>query len=630
MKYAIFSDIHANLQAWNAVLADLAVHEVDELICLGDIVGYGPRPAETLASVYAHVHHFLLGNHEAAIAGRFDRSQFNEDAWRMIDWTAKQLDDNAVRFFAGLPLVFEIPGGPCPAVCVHGAMHQPEEFNYLMEDEDARLSWAACDAPLIFAGHTHVAQVHVLDGDAVTACEAADFVPEPGQRYIVNVGSVGMPRERDFRACYCIFDAATGAVTFHHTAYDVGAFRRDVAGRLGESAQARALLEAFESKRTRPLREQLDFAPRGKSVSGAIPEAAAAAPATAGAGGRRPPRQIRLKVSKPADGPDPREVRKAAQARARAFTAKVITLIVIFVVLVSAGGAYWFLHRNAGSPPAAAAPADVDRPAIAILPPPSRPAPAVPPAAPPVAAAVPRPRESPLLTPPPPDRTLAADLTRPAAPAGEDAVHAHVPEMKDYQLVYELDLARMGRVIRYDVDRRADITAPFDRIAYALELRQGTEETRYVWVSMDAFTTDLALIGIPTAASRASFQRTVSDLNVFSNVEGVTTGTGLKGNLEFWPNNYKIPNEANVPGAANHVHDFGDAMASPLDGYGSMQVHNYEAKQTLFALNHWGMGGGRADLGIGNNPHGEHPDWTFMKNSGAYAYKRLRVFVRCR
>ena len=146
---------------------------------------------------------------------------------------------------------------------------------------------------------------------------------------------------------------------------------------------------------------------------------------------------------------------------------------------------------------------------------------------------------------------------------------------------------------------------------------------------MDAFTDSLDKIGVPTAKSGARFQQNVANMNVYSNVKGIVTRNGIKaGNLEFWPNNYGPANSANVPNASGQVWDFGDEPAGGADGYGSMQVHNHAAKQTLFALNHW-TEGSRADLGIGNQPTG-NPDWTFAANAGSYQAKRLRVLVRCK
>jgi sialate O-acetylesterase len=224
---------------------------------------------------------------------------------------------------------------------------------------------------------------------------------------------------------------------------------------------------------------------------------------------------------------------------------------------------------------------------------------------------------------------LPAGAFRAGTVPKRDLLQLKVPEAKDYRLVYDLDLGKLGRDIQYDVDNHASITQPFDRIAYFLELQQADGNTEYLYVSMDAFTRDLEKIGVPTVKAGAHFQQNVANLDVYSNVKGIVSGMNLAGgNIEFWPNNYAPGNSANVPNASADVYDFGDEPTDSPDGYGSMQVHNHDAKQTLFAVNHWSEGG-RADIGIGNQPS-NNPDWTFSANAGSYAVKRLRVFVRLR
>ena len=224
---------------------------------------------------------------------------------------------------------------------------------------------------------------------------------------------------------------------------------------------------------------------------------------------------------------------------------------------------------------------------------------------------------------------LPAGAFRAGTVPKRDLLALKVPEAKDYQLVYDLDLGKLGPEITYDADNHSKIQQPFDRIAYFLELEGADKNTQYLYVSMDAFTDALDKIGVPTVKSGAHFQRNVANMNVYSNVKGIVTGTGLRGgNIEFWPNNYGPANSANVPNASSQVWDFGDEPADPLDGYGSMQVHNHDARQTLFALNHW-KEGSHADLGIGNQPTG-NPDWTFAGNAGSFQAKRLRVLVHCK
>ncbi len=204
---------------------------------------------------------------------------------------------------------------------------------------------------------------------------------------------------------------------------------------------------------------------------------------------------------------------------------------------------------------------------------------------------------------------------------------AQIDEAKQYRLVYALDCSALGERIAYDIDNSAADAASFDRIAYFLELQQEGRPVQYAWVSMDAFTNELGKIAVPTIASGAFFQRAVANLIVVSNVKEVATGSFSEGgNIEFWPNNYAPGNSAHVANASDTLFDFGDQPSDPQDGYGSMQVHNHGAQQTVFALNHW-RAGQQADLGIGSSP-GQSRDWTFAANAGSYTVKKLRVLVR--
>jgi sialate O-acetylesterase len=222
---------------------------------------------------------------------------------------------------------------------------------------------------------------------------------------------------------------------------------------------------------------------------------------------------------------------------------------------------------------------------------------------------------------------LPASAFRAGTVPNRDPLGLNVPEVKYYSLVFDLDLGKLGATITYDADNHTKLQQPFDRIAYFLELQREDGSMQFVYASMDAFTDALGKIGIPTAESGAHFQQNVSHLNIYSNVREITTGTNLAGgNIEFWPNNYGPGNSANVPNALGDVFDFGDQPADPVNGYGSMQIHNHAAKQTLFAINHWSMGNS-ADIGIGNQNKG-NPDWTFAGNAGSYKAKRLRVLVR--
>ena len=196
---------------------------------------------------------------------------------------------------------------------------------------------------------------------------------------------------------------------------------------------------------------------------------------------------------------------------------------------------------------------------------------------------------------------------------------------KDYQLVYSLDLKRLGATIQYEVDQSATVDE-FDRVGYLLELVPSSGSPRNTFVTLPAFTTNVARIGIPTAKSGAHFQTLIKDLNVYSDVKGIVQGEGIEtGNIEFWPNNYAPQNKANVPGAAN-TYDFGDTPSDPVNGYGCLQIHNHGARQTLIAVNHWGAGQS-ADIGTGNASNA-NPDWTFSANAGSYTSAHLKIYVR--
>jgi sialate O-acetylesterase len=224
---------------------------------------------------------------------------------------------------------------------------------------------------------------------------------------------------------------------------------------------------------------------------------------------------------------------------------------------------------------------------------------------------------------------LPAGAFRAGTVPKRDLLTMNVPEAKDYQLVYDLDLAKLGRTIAYTEDNRKKIGKEFDRVAYFMELQNASGESQFVYVSMDAFTTDLGKIGVPAVGSDARFQQNVANMNVYSNVKGIVAGKGLAGgNIEFWPSNYGQANSAGVPNASGETYDFGDQPDGAADGYGCMQVHNHDSRQTLFALNHW-IEGEKADIGIGNNPE-KQPDWTFTANAKSYQAKRLRVFVHCK
>lgn len=257
MRIAVISDIHANLQAWNAVLLDIRSLKADMIICLGDVVGYGPNPAETLAAAYRQVNHFVLGNHDAALAGKLDPDLFNPAARAMLEWTRTRVGDNARRFFDRVPLI--LAAGLFR--CAHGDLAAPEQFNYVIDPADALPSWKAFPEQLLFTGHTHQPCIFII-GQSGTPhrIEPADFELEAGKRYLVNVGSVGQPRDGDARAGYCLLDTMQNALYWRRIPFDIDAYRSALRS-AGLDECASYFLHHDPRAAVPPLRELLDFNP---------------------------------------------------------------------------------------------------------------------------------------------------------------------------------------------------------------------------------------------------------------------------------------------------------------------------------------------------------------------------------
>lgn len=228
MRYAVFSDIHANLQAWNAVLEDMRELEADVLVCLGDVIGYGPMPEQVLTSVRAETQNFVIGNHDAAAVGVYiDSDLFNDHAKHAIEWTREQLSEDSKRFLAETPLTLETED----ILFVHAEISEPSRFGYVTDIHSAAENLVSNDHFLTFVGHTHHPIIFARDPNGEThGLSDEDCQLQEGNRYIVNVGSVGEPRDPDdVRARYVIYDDDTREVFFRRIEFDHGAYRKDLA-----------------------------------------------------------------------------------------------------------------------------------------------------------------------------------------------------------------------------------------------------------------------------------------------------------------------------------------------------------------------------------------------------------------
>lgn len=200
MRYAVFSDIHSNLEAFETVLEALKKERVDKHFCVGDIVGYAANPKECIKVIRDLNCPIVCGNHDWAVVDLIDYSYFNVYARAAVDWTKIQLDDSEKDYLKDLPLKYEDE----EITLVHGSLERPEEFDYIFGEADASRTLDLCRTKICFVGHTH---------------SPARFTK--GGKRLVNVGSVGQPRDNDPRAAYCIYDTDTGTVEIKRVKYDI-------------------------------------------------------------------------------------------------------------------------------------------------------------------------------------------------------------------------------------------------------------------------------------------------------------------------------------------------------------------------------------------------------------------------
>ncbi len=226
MRYAIFSDIHGNRQAWEAVLADMEDLEVQVFVCLGDVVGYGPCPQEVLNSVRSRTENIVVGNHDAAAAGMMDSAVFNPVAREAIGWTRAQLDDESLVFLSKMPMAIESE----ELLFVHAEITQPGRYGYIETIGDAEKNFQSRAHKVTFVGHTHRPTLFCQSPDGlVSEYPDSDCVLDERCRYIVNVGSVGESRDtEDIRARYVVYDSDTQKLYYRQIDFDPESYRIDL------------------------------------------------------------------------------------------------------------------------------------------------------------------------------------------------------------------------------------------------------------------------------------------------------------------------------------------------------------------------------------------------------------------
>jgi predicted phosphodiesterase len=221
MRLAIFSDVHANLEALSAVLEAYRSERIDKHYCLGDVVGYGANPNECANIVREVAEITILGNHDAAVAGRMDYSYYYEAARQALDAHASCLTKENMQWLRGLPYKHMLKQQE--VLLCHGSPMRIEEFEYIFAPEQARecLPMLRELGHLTVIGHSHLCKVFALKPGYVEELPPTDFTLKEGFKYIVSVGSVGQPRDYDNRASYTVFDTETKLFEFKRVEYDI-------------------------------------------------------------------------------------------------------------------------------------------------------------------------------------------------------------------------------------------------------------------------------------------------------------------------------------------------------------------------------------------------------------------------
>jgi diadenosine tetraphosphatase ApaH/serine/threonine PP2A family protein phosphatase len=217
MRYAILSDVHGNIESLQRAIA--LTDDADHLLCLGDIVGYGPNPNECIELLRTRVKSAVLGNHDLAALENFGVEYFNDAARAAIAWTQSVLTEESRAWLNALPYELRYP----EFLMVHGA--PVDYFEYILDKRTAAKAFALTDSPLIFIGHTHIAEYWVQEPDGSIGHRhmqhGGELKFEEGRRYIVDVGSIGQPRDLNPEASFVFYEPETRTVEWVRYPYPI-------------------------------------------------------------------------------------------------------------------------------------------------------------------------------------------------------------------------------------------------------------------------------------------------------------------------------------------------------------------------------------------------------------------------
>lgn len=228
MRYGIFADVHSNLEALEAVIHAYKKEAIDKYLCAGDVVGYGANPKECIEQVKMFTMVTVAGNHDWASVDLFSTDYFNPVAKEAVYWTAHNIDEQSRYFLEHLGLIYKNED----LTMVHGTLDDPQDFNYMTDDYIAAKTFALLETNTCFVGHTHVAEIFIQDKDNRIYYQGGNNIDiKEENKYIINVGSVGQPRDGNSQAAYCIYDTDTKIVQIKRINYDIQTAREKIIAR---------------------------------------------------------------------------------------------------------------------------------------------------------------------------------------------------------------------------------------------------------------------------------------------------------------------------------------------------------------------------------------------------------------
>lgn len=224
MRFAIFSDIHANLEALEAALEDMRGCKCTHFVCLGDVVGYNANPHECVERIREMDGPIVKGNHDEQASLIESSRDFNELAEQAMAWTRDNLTADDKEWLRGLPLQRHVHD----FTIVHATLDTPEQWGYVFNNLDAAASFTYQDTTVCFFGHTHVPGAFIRDDDGIRRVRIEQLRIEMNKKYFINTGSVGQPRDSDWRAAYCVYDTEKNVVEQRRVKYDLSAAQRKI------------------------------------------------------------------------------------------------------------------------------------------------------------------------------------------------------------------------------------------------------------------------------------------------------------------------------------------------------------------------------------------------------------------